>query len=54
MKKPQAKTTVKALSYQERLRRYEADKTELLMKTRGVSAYKLSEKLKELADKREI
>lgn len=54
MKDELTKAMIRKLPYQERLRRYEIDKTKLLQKMRGVSAYKFSEMLKELADKWQI
>lgn len=54
MKKELTKAMIKAMPYQERLRRYEIEKTKLLQKMRGVSAYKFSEMLKELADKWQV
>lgn len=54
MKKELTPAMIKAMPYSERIRRYEADKTRLLQSLRGVSAYKYSELIKELADKWQI
>lgn len=54
MKKELTPAMIKAMPYDERIRRYEADKTRLLQSLRGVSAYKYSELIKELADKWQI
>ena len=54
VKKELTPAMIKAMPYDERIRRYEADKTRLLQSLRGVSAYKYSELIKELADKWQI
>ena len=45
------KAVIKAMPYDQRLRNYEAEKTELLQKMRGLPADQFSEKLRNLADK---
>lgn len=45
------KTFAQTLPYNERLRKYEADKTKLLQEMRGAPAEVFAEKLKELAGK---
>ena len=45
------KAVIKAMPYDQRLRNYEAEKTELLQKMRGLPADQFAEKLRCLADK---
>lgn len=45
------KAVIKAMPYDQRLRNYEAEKTELLHTMRGLPAEQFAEKLKQLADK---
>lgn len=54
MKKELTPAMIKAMPYSERIRRYEADKNALLASLRGVSAYKYSELIKEIADKWQV
>ena len=45
------KAVIKAMPYTERLKNYEAEKTELLQTMRGLPADQFAEKLRNLADK---
>ena len=44
-------TVIRAMPYNQRLRNYEQEKTELLQKMRGLPADQFAEKLRNLADK---
>ncbi len=54
VKKELTPAMIKAMPYSERIRRYEAEKNALLARLRGVSAYKYSELIKEIADKWQV
>lgn len=54
VKKELTPAMIKAMPYSERIRRYEAEKNLLLSRLRGVSAYKYSELIKEIADKWQV
>ena len=46
-----SKIPIKSLSYEMRLRNYEREKTELVAKNFGISPEKMTEMLKDLAEK---
>lgn len=54
VKKELTPAMIKAMPRSERIQRYEAEKNALLARLRGVSAYKYSELIKEIADKWQI
>lgn len=54
MKKELTKAEIKAMPYSERIRRYEAEKNALLASLHGVSPYKISDLIKEIADKWQV